>query len=114
MKSLALGFENILNSAQDGVSDIKQTKFSSAMKGLDEQANNILGTMEELAVAVMAYDDGLSMMPGDEIDIAISISDDEDGVDDSISTVETPELRGIKTEFSGCKEGGDEPKIKKE
>lgn len=113
MKSLTIGFENILNAAQDSVSDIKETKFSSTMKGLSAQVDNILGTMEELADAVMASDDGPAIMPGDEIDNAISISD-EDDADDSPSKVETPELCGVKTEFSGSKEDGDEPKIKKE
>ncbi len=55
---------------------------------------------------------GPAMVPGDEIDNAISISNDEDGDDDSPSKVETPELCDIKAEFSGCKEDGDEPKIK--
>lgn len=114
MKSLILGLENILNAAQDCVSDIKETKFSSPMRGLSAQVDNILGTMEEHAGAVMASDDGPAMMPGDEIDTAILISDDEDGAEDSPSKVETPGLCGIKTEFNGCKEDGDKPKIKKE
>lgn len=97
MKSLTLGFEDILNTAQEGVMDIEKTKVSSTMQGLNAQVDSILGTMNELADVVMGLAGDVAMMPGDEIDHAIVISDDEDNTHDSLPKVEIPELSGIKT-----------------